>query len=365
MFKTQHRQNRILNSNLPLFTLLCLCCVIYLGFVIDYWFLLFGLLLPFTIRRRKINRYQIVTLVTIGVIFILLIIFANQFSLFSLMKFGQPLRNAIFNFFNKHYEKETSSFIKLILFNVRSKDTWIFYKQTVDLGIVWLICISGFHVSLLSRIIKKIFVKVPKVGKYVNICVIGFYSILLNFSYASIRILLKLSFDWTFKRFNIQSYNRLGFIGLTICLLNPVCFSKYGFLLSFIVSTIVYFVMSLELNNKIIISLTMNVLAFLATIPFVIEMNHKISLLTFINAFVFTYFSSFLFLYFLIFAWMPFMAIIHRGIIIATYVLIGNISFGNIYLNFGSWPIWLDFVYYFVLCSIAKVVYLIVYNNKI
>lgn len=128
-------------------------------------------------------------------IFIFLTIFANQFSLFSVVRFAQPLRKVIFNFLDKCYEKETSSFIKLILFNVKSNDIWIFYKQTVDLGIVWLICISGFHVSLLSRVIKKIFVKIPRVGKYVNIVVIGFYSSLLNFSYASIRVLLKICLD--------------------------------------------------------------------------------------------------------------------------------------------------------------------------
>ena len=49
-------------------------------------------------------------------------------------------------------------------------------------------------------------------------------------------------------------------------------------------------------------SLLMNILACLISIPFVIEMNHKISLLTFINAFIFTYIFSFVFLYFLLFA---------------------------------------------------------------
>lgn len=365
MFKTKQVQNPILNSNLPLFGLLCLMVVIYLGFVVNYWFLLFGLLIPFSFRKIKMNKWQIILMISLFLIFVLLVVFANQFSLFKLISFGKPIRNAMLNFLDGHYDKEIASFIKLILFNVKSDNIWIFYKQTVDLGIVWLICISGFHVSLLARIIRFLFKKKPRVGKYVSIFIISFYSLLLNFSYASVRVLLKLCFDWIFKNCEVKQYDRLGFIGIIICLLNPICCQSYGFLLSFIVSATTYFVMSLELNNKLIRSITINILCFLITIPFVVNMNHKISLLTFVNAFVFTYFSSFIFLYFLIFAWMPFMAIIHYGLMIASYVLIGNISFSNIYIYSTEWPIWLDFVYYLIGIIVFKVVYLIVYNNKI
>lgn len=366
MSQKKYKQNHILNNNIPFFGLLCLCCVLYLGFIVDYWFLLFLALIPFSFKWTKVNWKQILILVAIFTTFVILLVTVNEFSLFNLIfSRGNPLRNSILNYFDHVYDQEVADFIKLVLFNVKSDHTWIFYKQTVDLGVVWLICISGFHVSLLSRVIKLIFKKIPTIGKYVNIAVVGFYSLLLNFSYASMRVLLKLSFDWIFKRFSIRTYNRLGFIGLVIGLLNPVCFKSYGFLLSFIVCTATYFIISWNLNNRIIQSVTINIFAFVATIPFVIAMNHKISLLTFINAFVFTYFSSFIFLYLFIFSWMPFMRIVHYGIMVASYVLVGNISFSNIFVYSTDWASWIIFMYYAMFFATAKVVYLIVNNNKI
>ncbi len=371
MFKQKHKPNPILNSSLPLFSIFCACAIIYLGFVVDYWFLLFTILLPLTFKKCRINWKQIVLLSAILIVFIFLVVFASKFSLFDFIKQGLNnigagyVKESLFNYYDQTFGQEIADFIKLILFNIKSPNTWIFYKQTVDLGVVWLICISGFHVSLLSKIIKKIFCKVPTVGKYVGITVIGFYSFLLDFSYASIRVLLNLCFAWVFNRYEISRYDKLGTIGLSICLLNPICFQSYGFLLSFSVCTLAYFISGFNLNNKIISSLLINVCAFLVTIPFVIQMNHKISLLTFLNAFIFSYLSAFVFLYFIAFSLIPFMAIIHYGIMVAAYVLVGNISFGNIYIYSSEWPVWIIFIYYFVYCGLAKVVYLIVYNNKI
>lgn len=366
MSNKQHKINPILNNNLPLFGILCFCGVCYLGFITNYWFLLFLLLVPLAFVKHKINWKQWLVIACFVIVFSLIIIFASDFSLIELInKRPTFIRNAILNFYDKHYNDETSSFIKLILFNIKSKDSWIFYKQTVDLGIVWLICISGFHVSLISKIIKLVFKKRPKIGKYVNISVISFYSLLLNFSYASLRVLLKLCFDKVFYKFEIKNLNKLGFIGICLCLFNPKCFNSYGFLLSFLVCSIAYFVNSLELNNKIINSLMINILAFIVTIPFLIEMNHKISLLTFLNAFIFTYFSAFIFVYFLIFCWFPFMVSVHYGIMVFAYVLVGNISFSNIFIRSDSWPIWGIFIYYGGIIGLKKALYLIVYNNKI
>lgn len=316
--------------------------------------------------KHKPNWKQWIIIASFVALFSLLIVFASDFSLIELInKRPTFIRNAILNFFDRHYNDEMSSFIKLILFNIKSNDSWVFYKQTIDLGIVWLICISGFHVSLISRIIKWIFKKRARIGKYVNIGIIGFYSLLLNFSYASLRVLLKLCFGWVFYKCEIKKLNKLGLIGLILCILNPKCFTNYGFLLSFLVCSIAYFVNSLELNNKIINSLIINIFAFVVTIPFLVEMNHKISLLTFLNAFIFTYFSAFIFLYFLIFCWLPFMSIIHYGIMVFAYVLVGNMSFSNIFIQSDSWPIWGIFIYYGDIIGLEKALYLIVYNNKI
>lgn len=366
MFANKHKQNIIFNSNLPLFAVLCFCGAFYLSYCTSLWYLLFFCLVPFTFLKHKPNWKQWLICGSLIFCFILLTAFANQFSLIDLInKRPQVIRKEILRFYDNHYNEETASFIKLILFNIKSDKSWIFYKQVVDLGIVWLICISGFHISLLNKIVNWIFKKKPVVAKYVNISIVSVYSYLLNFSYASLRILLKLSLSTPFNMFGIKQHDRLGFVGMCLCIFNPKCFISYGFLLSFIICVGSYWVKSLNLNNKLLSSLLVSIIAFIITIPFVIDMNHKISLLSFVNAFVFSYASSFIFLYFVLFSLMPFMAIVHYGIMVCAYVLIGNISFGNIYITSNTWPVWSKFIYYAGLFGLEKAVYLIVINNKI
>lgn len=371
MLRKNNHNNKILNNKFPLINMLGLMVTIYLAIVVNYWyFLLLPIVIVASIKIRP-NKYQIFVCTGLILVWLVLVYFANSFSLLSLINNGldkltnNKIKESIFNFLDRSYGEEIGAFIKLILFNVKSETTYEFMKQTIDLGIVWLICVSGFHISLLTKIISKIFSKRKLIGKYVNISFIAIYSYLINFSYAAMRILLKFSLDWIFKHFKIQRYNRLGLIGIIICLLNPVCCQKVGFLLSFSICVVSYMVLDFGLNSKWINSILMSVFAFVVSIPFVVSMNHKISLLTFINSFVFSYFSAIVFIYFLIFAWMPFMKVIHYGIMVASYVTIGNISFGNIYIYSKTWPEYAQCLYFIALFIIYKLTYLIVYYNKI
>lgn len=363
--------NPIFNKNLPIFSLFCMLGTIYLGFIVNYWYLMLVILCAFTIRKIKPNKWQILLLVFILVIFILLIIFVSDFSLveafnnwFNKLTNGGPTK-WFDNFFDKFYSKETTSFIKLVLFNVRSKETYIFLNQAVDLGIVWLISSGGFHLSLISRIINRVFKKKQLIGFCTNVVLLSIYTFFLGFAYGCLRVLFKNCFKVLFIRTKMDRFNQLGFVGILICLFNPSCYGSYSFLLSFLVCIGSYSIIGLSLNNKLLITLLINLVAFLITIPFVIEMNHKIAILTFINSFVFTYFFMFIFLYFLIFSWMPFMSIIHYGIIRCSYVLIGNISFTNYYIWSNQWEAWAKTTYYLVFFVLFKITYLIVINNKI
>lgn len=371
MFSHKNKPNQIINSSLQLFPILCFIGTMYLGIFISYWYFLFLTTLPFSIRWIKPNRKQIMVMLLILLPFIFLFIFANQFSLVEVINQwfkdigAKQLRNLLFKFFDKSYSKEISAFIKLILFNVKSKETIIFLEQIVDLGIVWLFCVSGFHISLLSRLIKKIFKKKWRIGKWVDLIVLIFYSYFLNFSYASIRVILFVALDGFFLKYQISKLNKLGCVGLIVALFNPSCFASYSFMLAFIVCISCYFVIDLKFNNKIVRSLLINVCAFIVTIPFVIDMNNKISLFSFINAFIFSYVSRFVFLYFLVFACAPFMSVIHWGIMSGCFVIVGNISFGNIFIYSQPWEAWGKFLYFFSAIALSKGLYLIVNNNKI
>jgi len=350
-----------------MFGLFCFLSCLYLACIVNYWYFLLLILIPFTFYKYEINTQQLIFLILMFVIFSILIIFLSWFGIIKILRgyMKSYVRKAIFRFFDRNYAKDVSNFIKLILFNEKNKDIIIFYRQTIDLGIVWLICVSGFHVSLLSRTITWCFRKIPNVGRYVNISIIAFYSYLLEFSYASLRILIKLILTPYFNTFKTKEFDRIGIVGFLIIMFNPVCIKDYGFLLSFLICIGANCIAKLNLNNKIINRILINVLAFLLTIPFVINMSHKISLFTFINAFIFNNISAIIFLYYLLFAWMPFMEIIHHGIMIGIFAIIGNISFSNIFIYFKQWQAYIIAIYYVVLFALLKIIYLIVYNNKI
>lgn len=366
MFQSKQNTHTICNNNLPILGTIFFCWIFYLAYVIDWWFLLLLVIVPFLFYKKKINIKQIVVVSIVVIIYVLLTIFANDFSLISLInKRPQVIRKAIINFFNQQYDEETSSFIKLILLNIKDGKTWIFYKQVVDLGIVWLFCISGFHISLISWIIKWIFKKKQKLGWYLNLTIISFYSYLLNFSYGSLRIIFKNLLSPLFTKFQIKQAEKLGYVGLFISITNPSCFINFGFVLSMLISSVRFSVYSMNLNNKIINSIISNFLAFIIMIPFAFLMNNKISLLTFFNSFIFSYLSIFVFFYFLLFAWLPFMAIVHKAIIIGTYTLVGNISFRNIFIYSSPWPAWALAIYFCSFHILLRIVYLIVIDNKI
>lgn len=367
----KQKENKIFNSNLPLFFIFCLIGTLYLGFIVNYWYLLFLLIVPFGVWRLRPNKWQILFILITFLCFLPLLIWAPQFSLIKIWDdwFLKVTNNFIFknidNFLAKFYPEETSSFIKLILFNIKSKETYIFLNQVVDLGIVWLISSAAFHLSLISRIIKGIFKKQQIISYWINFCFLFIYSFILGFSYGCLRVLYKNVLIPVFKKTKSKRYDQLGLIGMMICFLNPVCFQSYSFLLSFVVCIGTYSVINLSLSNKLLTTLLVNIFAFLIIIPFVIEMNHKIAILTFVNTFVCSYYFMGLFLYFLIFSWLPFMGTIHYWIIRISYVLTGNISFSNLYIYSSSWEAWIIVIYYFIYFVIMQVTYLIVINNKI
>lgn len=367
----QKQKWKILNDNLPLGGVFCFIWVIYLGFIINYWYLSFLILVIFCFLKVKINKWQLLVLLCILLPFVFLIIFANDFSLVNLFNewFEKATHGGLVSvcekYFLKSFGKETTSFMKLVLFNVKSKETYVFLKQVVDLGIVWLISSGGFHLSLIARLNDKIFKKKQLIGYAVNIVLLSFYTFLLGFAYGCLRVLIKRIMKPVLKRKSVSNFNQLGLVGLIIGLFNPECFGSYSFVLSFLVCMGSYYVFNLNLNNKVISMLLVNLLAFLITIPFVIEMNKKVAILTFINSYIFVYFFSFVFIYFFIFSWFPFMGIVHGWIIKCCYVLIGNVSLANYFIKFSQWEAWIKTTYYLCLFLALTITYLIVKNNKI
>jgi len=369
MFQKQHTY--IFNSNMPWFALFCSLGILYLSINVSVWCLLFLLILPFSFRKIKPNALQILLIISILIGFGSMAIFNSQFKAITYVNefikviTRNKLSNAIINFINNKYSKEISSFIKLILFNIKSKDTYTFYNQVVDLGIVWLFCVSGFHIALITRIIKRICKNRARVGLCINLAFVSLYLVFLKIPYGCLRIWLSLFYTHVFKKIKLHSFEKLGFIGLNICMLNPCCFANYGFLLSFIVCMGANYLNKFEIQNKLINQIVGCVVFYLLTIPFIFDMSKKVSLFTFINTFVFTYLLTGYFIYFLLFSWLAFMTPVHLFLIKSIYLIVGNIALTNIFIYSNKWEPWIKFIYYSVFIGLFKLSYLIVYNNKI
>lgn len=85
----------------------------------------------------------------------------QQFSIkSSLAKIPEPynLRLRLIHFLRAK-DLQTAKFIELIVFNSKNPKINSFYHQLINLGLIHLISVSGFHLSLLSSIIDKILKK--------------------------------------------------------------------------------------------------------------------------------------------------------------------------------------------------------------
>lgn len=63
--------------------------------------------------------------------------------------FGISIRDEITNYVGSVHSKEVSNFLFLTLFGIKSSGIYDFYYQLIDLAVVHIIVISGFHLSAL------------------------------------------------------------------------------------------------------------------------------------------------------------------------------------------------------------------------
>jgi hypothetical protein len=87
--------------------------------------------------------------------------------------------NILKHFIDVHYQQKTASFIELILFNIKTNDSYHLYNDMKELSLVYLITVSGFQLSFVKIILNKI-IKKKNINFYLTLCVITFYTILLK-----------------------------------------------------------------------------------------------------------------------------------------------------------------------------------------
>ncbi|MGF3113422.1 DNA internalization-related competence protein ComEC/Rec2 [Facklamia sp. P9177] len=133
-----------------------------------------------------------------------------------------------------------------LLYNLNST-VYQDYKQAfMTLGILHFFSISGFHVNYLRRVLNAILLRIgisPLVSKKINFILLTFFAWLVAWPIGVIRSMsviiindLRKRFDWP-----LSSLDVLSVIYITLLIINPFNIKSLAFLLSFIMSYLIYF----------------------------------------------------------------------------------------------------------------------------
>jgi competence protein ComEC len=147
----------------------------------------------------------------------------------------------------------------------------------VDLSIVYLIIVSGFHLAIIKKIIHKILEKYPKASYLCSLSIIFFYTYLLNFSVSAFRVFLSTLLVICLKNKHLPQHEILGLAGLISLLFGPSIIFNIGFCLSYLCTAGIIFIVTLNINNVFLEKVLFNLIAILIGIPFVLMINHNIS----------------------------------------------------------------------------------------
>ena len=144
-----------------------------------------------------------------------LIFITKNFNVFKILQpwfdqiFHFSLKQSLIEYINNSYDEKTASFIKLLILNYKDQYAKAVYNQMINLSIVYLIVIGGFHLSILKKVINFCFKKHFKIALIVNLLLIFFYSYLLSFSISACRVLITMICGLLLKKY---SNNKKSFV---------------------------------------------------------------------------------------------------------------------------------------------------------
>ncbi|MCR5741533.1 MAG: DNA internalization-related competence protein ComEC/Rec2 [Gammaproteobacteria bacterium] len=185
------------------------------------------------------------------------------------------LRGIIINYIDKHYSENSALYLKELVLGISSFDQS--YKEGLQkLGIIYLIAISGLHISIIKNILKK-FLDLINVQSEISSFITSFILIiygLLSINSISIRraIIMNVTSDIA-EVFNkkIDKLDSLSFSLFINLLINPFEVFSLGFYLSYL-STFVILIN--EFKNKYIT----NIFIISFSVPILLYFNHEISI---------------------------------------------------------------------------------------
>ena len=266
-------------------------------------------------------------------------------------------RYKIFEYYQSNLNDEAFMYVKSLVLGYKLDDDINYYINT--LGIGYLFCISGFHISILCLGIEKILSKFIKKESLINkliISFLSFYIILTNFSVGVLRASLSYILKIINKKYTLCLSNLeiLSIVFLMLITFNPLYIYNMAFRFSFFIS--LFIILSsylLNIKNKILKSYLMGLLCYLASFPLSVNMNYEFNILTVILGPIFIYiFSIILIPLVYLLSIFPFLSnIINPLFIIFTNMISSLSSYKNLIVYMKSINSIYIVIYYFLYFS--------------
>lgn len=180
---------------------------------------------------------------------------------------------------NEKTKNKIDKYLSYLLFMDKSDFDNDIYQTLVELAIIHLVIISGYHFNKLANILDKLLFLIPsKIKKLLIILFLTFYLNLLAFAYPALRAYISLLVRESLYKYQITSLNQLSIVGLIMIIIQPLSLLSTSFIFTFYICFFIIFLPYKIKKNPLLFSL----FTYLATIPLVTNINFEISIFGFI-----------------------------------------------------------------------------------
>ena len=204
----------------------------------------------------------------------------------------------LFKYIDKIFNNLTRTFIKgLVLGNSKDFDD-DFYDSIKDNGIVHLFAISGLHIGLIVFALEKLLNRFKNKTKVIVI-MLSIYLVITSFASSILRAVLMYFLSVINKKYKLKfsSSDVISIVLLILLMINPNYIYNSGFILSFLISTMIILESSLIKNkHKIIQALIITASSNVLVLPIIINMNNEYNLLSVVTSVLFIFLVSYFYL---------------------------------------------------------------------
>lgn len=230
----------------------------------------------------------------------------------------------------KDKDEYNKSIIKLVLFNIKDDTNNDFYKYFEKFSISFLLVISGFHINLLFKVLKR--------NKYLKYLVTIFYLYLLNFAVSSYKSFLYICLRKIRDKGHLIFNNSdiLSFIMLVFLFINPSYCFNMSFIYSFSFSYVLDILNSSIDKRGITTSIIKKLVVYLVSVPIILINYYEINTISFFANILFTYPISFLFIFSFVYLFFDKFYLVYKLYIYLLKLLLGFFDYVSINLVFGK-----------------------------